>query len=79
MDLPSVTSIKESLRKDLTLKAGRINLNLDNARNRKYRILLLKTAFAQALPCLKEVSLSVDDFLHQQPQFDAVYLSPRKQ
>jgi hypothetical protein len=53
MDMPSVTSIKESLRKDLVLKAGRLSLNLDNARNRTYRVLLLKTAFAQALPCMR--------------------------
>jgi len=58
MDLPSVTSIKESLKKDLILKAGRINVNLANAKNKTYRLLLLKTAFSQALPCLKEVGLS---------------------
>lgn len=79
MDLPSVTSIKESLRKDLLLKAGRINLNLQNAHERKYRILLLKTAFSQALPCLRDTSLSVEDFLAREPQFDAVYMSPRQQ
>lgn len=79
MDLPSVTSIKESLRKELVLKAGRINLNLGNAQQKKYRVLLMKTAFTQALPCLKEISLSVEDFLANEPKFDAVYMSPRQQ
>lgn len=77
MDLPSVASIRESVRKDLILKAGRVNINLENASNRTYRLLLLKTVFSQSLPCMKEVGLSVDDFLVNQPQFDAVYMSPR--
>ena len=75
--MPSATSIKESLKKDLILKAGRVNLNLENAKNRIYRVLLLKTAFSQTLPCMKELGLSVEDFLVGQPQFDAVYMSPR--
>lgn len=39
----------------------------------------MKTAFTQALPCLKEASLSAEDFLVHEPQFDAVYMSPRLQ
>lgn len=42
-------------------------------------MLLLKTAFSQALPCLREIGLSAEDFLLNQPQFDAVYMSPRQQ
>jgi hypothetical protein len=79
MDLPSATSIKDSLKKDLTLRAGRVPLNLTNAHTRKYRILLLKIAISQALPCLKESNLSIEDYLTHQSQFDAVYLSPRHQ
>ena len=59
MDIPSLTSVKESLKKDLILKAGRVHVNLDNAHSRKYRLLLVKAAFNQALPCMKEVGLSV--------------------
>lgn len=65
MDLPSMVSIKESLRKDLIMKAGRLNLNLQNAHQRKYKVLLMKTVFSQALPCVRETNLSVEDFLSQ--------------
>lgn len=79
MDLPSVSSIKDSLRKDLVLRSGRLAINQTNLSSKKYRILLLKLSFSQALPCIKDTSLSVEDFLTNQAQFDAVYMSPRHQ
>jgi hypothetical protein len=58
MDLSTATSIKDSLRKDLILKAGRVNVNLENAKYKIYRILLLKVAVSQVLPCINEHGLS---------------------
>jgi hypothetical protein len=79
VDLSSSISIKDSLRKDLVLKAGRVHVNLENAKNKIYRMLLLKVAFSQALPCITEHTLSLEDFLKNQAQFDAVYMTPRQQ
>ena len=53
MEMASITSIKDSLRKDLILRAGRVNINLENAKNKKYRMMLLKVAISQTLPSIK--------------------------
>ena len=53
MDLPSVDSIKNSLKKDLLLKAGRVlqqNSFSGKESDKKYRMLLMKAAIFQILP-----------------------------
>lgn len=56
MDQPSIEGIKSSLKKNVSLKSGRIIQNLNNSGkdiDKRYRVLLLKTAIFQVLPTLK--------------------------
>jgi hypothetical protein len=80
VDMPTITSIKNSLKKDVVLKAGRLSQvrNGNKKDERNYRVLLMKMALLQILPTLKEPSLSSEDLLLHHPNYDSIYLSPRQ-
>ena len=57
MEGPTINSIKESVKKNLLLKSGRVNI--DPSPDRKQKILLFKVAIQQILPTIREPLLSI--------------------
>ena len=79
IDAPSLATIKDSLKKDLVIKTGRVVGSAPaQSEKRKFKVLLMKVAIQQILPVFKESYLSGEDFFAQYPEYDSVYVSPRR-